>query len=180
MEPIQPTKTLHKKPYQAIDPQRPELSQKGRTVLVTGGAAGIGFAIVRAFIAASAARIIIVGRRSSKIDESIAELQQLPGADRTTLSKRVCDVSDADAAAKLWGDLAEEGVVVDTMVINAASISNAGSVLDRGAAEVWRDFTTNVCAMMDFTDRFHKQPGKGSFNKKVCMYMKEIARQERS
>ncbi|KAL9565108.1 hypothetical protein ACKAV7_010753 [Fusarium commune] len=34
-------KTLHKKPYHAIYPTRPELSQEGRTILITGGNSGI-------------------------------------------------------------------------------------------------------------------------------------------
>lgn len=32
-----PTKTYHTKPYPAISHDRPELSLKGKTVLITGG-----------------------------------------------------------------------------------------------------------------------------------------------
>lgn len=43
------TKTIHKTTYPTIDPARPELSQAGRTVVITGGSAGIGFAIAQGF-----------------------------------------------------------------------------------------------------------------------------------
>lgn len=163
-----PTETYHKKPYPAIDPNRPELSQNGRTVLITGGATGIGFAIARAFVAASASRIILVGRRASKLDDAIANLQRLSGAQSTNLVQRSCDVTELDQVAKLWAKLAEEGIVVDTMVVNAATIGSAGSVLERGTLNVWQDFTMNVRAVMDFTERFYKQTGKGASDKKVC------------
>ncbi|KAG7410597.1 hypothetical protein Forpe1208_v010670 [Fusarium oxysporum f. sp. rapae] len=49
-------KTLHKKPYHAIYPTRPELSQEGRTILITGGNSGIGFPIARSFVISKAKR----------------------------------------------------------------------------------------------------------------------------
>jgi glycerate-2-kinase len=52
----------HKKPYQAIDPSLPALQQTGRTVIVTGGNSGIGYAIARSFVKANAARVVILGR----------------------------------------------------------------------------------------------------------------------
>lgn len=163
-----PTETYHKEPYPAIDPSRPELSQKGRTVLITGGATGIGFAIASAFVAASASRIILVGRRASMLDDAIAKLHRLSGAQSTNLLQKACDVTELDQVAKLWAQLAEEGIVVDTMVVNAATIGTAGSVLERGTLDVWQDFTMNVRAVMDFTERFYKQAGKGAFDKKAC------------
>ena len=36
------TKTWHNKPYASISPSRPELSAKGKNVVVTGGGTGIG------------------------------------------------------------------------------------------------------------------------------------------
>jgi hypothetical protein len=38
-------KAIHATPYAAISPSRPELSQKGRAIYVTGGSEGIGLAM---------------------------------------------------------------------------------------------------------------------------------------
>jgi hypothetical protein len=40
--PFQATKTLHRDVYPTIDPQNPNLSAKGKTILITGAAGGIG------------------------------------------------------------------------------------------------------------------------------------------
>jgi hypothetical protein len=48
------TKTVHRDVYPAISPSRPELSQAGRVVLVTGGGTGVGHSIARSFVRASA------------------------------------------------------------------------------------------------------------------------------
>lgn len=158
---IIPTKTSHKKPYPAISPERTELSQAGRTILVTGGGLGIGFAICRSFITAAASRIIIVGRRTSVIDDAITKLADITksqGRDTIILGKQ-CDIADLDSSKALWDQLAEEGIIVDTLVLNAATQGGPGPILERGTAKVWQDLAMNVQSTIYFTERFHKQPG---------------------
>jgi uncharacterized oxidoreductase len=58
---------------------------RGNTVLVTGGATGIGFALAEAFLS-EGNRVIICGRRQEKLDEAKA---RHPG-----LITRLCDVTD--------------------------------------------------------------------------------------
>jgi hypothetical protein len=48
------TKTFHKNPYDAIDPTQPSLSAAGKTILITAGHTGIGFAITQNFAIAGA------------------------------------------------------------------------------------------------------------------------------
>lgn len=57
---------------------------KGNTILITGGATGIGFSLAEALVKAGN-KVIICGRRQAKLEEAKAKLP--------TLETRVCDVS---------------------------------------------------------------------------------------
>ncbi|KAH6680063.1 putative short-chain dehydrogenase [Plectosphaerella plurivora] len=150
------TKTLHKRPYPAISPSRPELSQAGRTVLITGGHQGIGLAISRAFGQAKAARIIIVGRRVDLVSSSASQLSvDFPSTEVVGLA---VDVTDQKAVTGLWDDLAKKNILVDVLVVNAAKFT-LGHVSTLSIDEILDDYAVNVFAGVDFALRLHKQPG---------------------
>jgi len=160
------TRSFHYKPYPAIDPLRPELSQKGRTVLVTGGSDGIGFAIARAFTKASAARVIITGRRKEAIDLAVTKLKALQ--DGTIIEGRINDFTDSSQTTTLWKSLGAEGIVVDVLAHNAALFSQAGKILERDIDLVWDEYRGNVRATLDWIQKFHGQEERGVKNQKVC------------
>ncbi|KAK2008699.1 short chain dehydrogenase [Colletotrichum eremochloae] len=151
------TKTIHKDPYSAILPSRPELSQTGRTILITGGSAGIGLAIAESFAQAGAKRIIILGRRQHKVEDSVRKLEKEYGHKNVQFSGFSSDVNDLEKNEKLWKDFEEDGTVIDVLVLNAAKMFPASSILALGTDEVWDGFTTNVRALLDHSGRFYKQ-----------------------
>ncbi|KAK2060396.1 short chain dehydrogenase [Colletotrichum caudatum] len=149
------TKTIHKKPYPAIFTSRPELSQNGRTVLVTGGSAGIGFAIAHGFAQAGAKRIIILGRRQNLVDEAVSKLErEYQGVQFSGVQS---DANDLEHSEKLWKGFEEDGTVIDVLVLNAAKISSDGPILALGRDDVWESFTMNARSLLDFSERFYKQ-----------------------
>ncbi|RYP21574.1 hypothetical protein DL765_002210 [Monosporascus sp. GIB2] len=156
------TKTYRKEPYSAISPLRPELSQAGKTVLITGGTAGIGYAIARAFLQASAAKVIILGRSTEKTKAATAELRQEAQSmnQKAEVIGLAVDISNASAVEKLWAGLKEQGTVVNVLVLNAASVSLQKPVLELGTERLWSDFNMNVRAQFDMAERFYKQEGK--------------------
>ncbi|GKT45449.1 short chain dehydrogenase citE [Colletotrichum spaethianum] len=149
------TKTIHKKPYATIFPSRPELSQAGRTILITGGSAGIGFAIAESFAQAGAKRVIILGRRQNLVDEAVSKLQN--GYPKVQFDGYPSDVADLADTEKLWKGFEEDGTVIDVLVLNAAKISADGPILTLGREEVWSSFTMNVRSLLDVSERFYKQ-----------------------
>ncbi|UPK89801.1 hypothetical protein LCI18_000736 [Fusarium solani-melongenae] len=139
--------TLRKKPYRTISPTRPELSQEGHTIFITGRNSGIGFSIAHAFVAARAKRVIIVSRRHDSVQAAATRLAK-EAEDKgspTMVEGRVCDVADLDSTTSLWRDLKVDGGYVDTLVLNVASL-------------VWKDFNTNVRASLDFQLAFEVKP----------------------
>ncbi|KAF5641737.1 peroxisomal short-chain alcohol dehydrogenase [Fusarium tjaetaba] len=149
----------HKKPYQAIDPSLPALQQTGRTVIVTGGNSGIGYAIARSFVKANAARVIILGRRKDVVASAAAKLQDegYQFGSGTDVQGRTCDVSDLKSTEHLWKALDLEDIFVDVLVSSAASYGAIETILDGGLAKVWGDFESNVRSTLDMTERFYKQ-----------------------
>jgi NADP-dependent 3-hydroxy acid dehydrogenase YdfG len=152
-------KTLHKKPYPAISPLRPELSQAGRTVLITGGSSGIGFAIARAFAQASAFHVIITGRRETVLADAVSRLKA-ENAVGTLITGLVSDMSDPQDAEKLWSGFKSKGIVVDVLVLNAMKLGELKPILQAGVESTWSAFETNVRGLLDYAVRFHQQGGE--------------------
>ncbi|KAF2813273.1 short chain dehydrogenase [Mytilinidion resinicola] len=141
--------------YPAISPSRPELSQAGKTVLITGGATGIGYATGEAFALASAARIILVARRPGSLDSAVAKLKATPGH-KAEIIGRPCDISDFAAVEALWTSLEKEKIVVDVLVLSAVRLTRPATMVELGHEEVWREFETNVHGNVFLTEKFIK------------------------
>lgn len=94
-----PTTTFHSKAYPAIAPTRPELSVKGKSVLVTGGGSGIGAETACYFAQAGATRIALLGRREQPLlDTKASILDKFPDIEVFTASTDVTKKTDVDAA----------------------------------------------------------------------------------
>ncbi|KAF6525813.1 hypothetical protein HZS61_011608 [Fusarium oxysporum f. sp. conglutinans] len=131
----------------------------GRTVVITGGNSGIGYAIARGFIKADAARVSIIGRRKDVVVSAASKLQdearQL--GKQAVVQGRTCDISDLSSTADFWGSLQSEGIFVDVLLLNAAAFGAGEPILQGGLSKVWGDFESNVRSTLDMTERSYKQ-----------------------
>ena len=82
----------------------------GNTVLITGGATGIGFSIAKEFIDSNN-EVIICGRRTQKLEEA---KKKLPG-----LHTRVCDLSKKEERKNLYEWVSETFPQLNILVNNA-------------------------------------------------------------
>lgn len=157
-----PIKTLHRESYPAISPLEPENNQAGKTVLVTGGAGGIGFAIATAFVQASSSHVIIVGRRQGFLQDGVKRLEAeaRTAGTNTKISGYSSDVSSLEASEKLWAELKEDGIVVDVLVLNAVALGPGGALVEANLEVVWKAYEVNVRSLLDHTQRFYNQEGK--------------------
>ncbi|KAI1022283.1 hypothetical protein LB504_007382 [Fusarium proliferatum] len=147
----------HAKPYEAISPERPELSQTRRTVLVCGGSTGIGHAIARNYCIAGASAVIILGRRDNVAEESASKLDEAYAGTKVTW--RTCDLFNRDQAKQLWDVLEKEKTLVDVLIVNAVGQPELKPILEQGTDRLWQDFESNVHAPLYLVERFYKQPG---------------------
>ncbi|KAH7014436.1 uncharacterized protein B0I36DRAFT_389332 [Microdochium trichocladiopsis] len=175
MESAFPMATWRTAPYPAISPSRPELSQAGRTVLVCGASTGIGYSIAKAFCAAKAGKVVMLGRRQDVLDKAA---QGLAGAHPDTqVAPRVCDIFDEDAAGKLWAEFEAEGTVVDVLVWSGVHFPAFASILKQGVKRLWEDLESNVRMPLLWVEKLYNQPG-GADRQKSSIYVttKDIAR----
>ncbi|KAL7907653.1 hypothetical protein GGI35DRAFT_486714 [Trichoderma velutinum] len=158
-----PIKNLRKAAYPTIDPKRPENSQAGRIVLITGGHSGIGYAISKAFISANAKRIVIFGRRADVLESAAqqltAEAKQLGSP--TVVDARSGDIAEPASVEKLFSDLKEDGITLDVLVLNAATGGTPKKMVDMPLDEFWGDYHINVRSTFDLIQHFYHQKSEG-------------------
>ncbi|KAK4444227.1 hypothetical protein QBC34DRAFT_475286 [Podospora aff. communis PSN243] len=158
-------KTLHKTPYPAISPLRPELSQAGKTVLIAGGSSGIGYTIARAFVQAHASRVILLGRRSAVVTQAATTLASESPSSTTTVTPLVCDITNLSDTASLFASFKKDNIFIDVLVLNAATTGPMQTLLDAGASTIWKAYEFNVRALLDLTDHFYHQEHEGKRQK---------------
>lgn len=88
----------------------------GRTALITGSTAGIGYAIADS-LARSGATVFVNGRSSERVDEAVTALREATAS--TAVHGAVADVADEDGAAALMERVPD----VDILVNNAGIFS---------------------------------------------------------
>jgi FlaA1/EpsC-like NDP-sugar epimerase len=155
------TNTIHRVTYDAISPTRTELSQAGRSVLITGGGTGVGFSMAQAFVRASASTIIIVGRRTKMLNSARLKLEDEVKTlgTSTRIVTRPCDDTKASDIDAVWQYLSDENIFVDGYIANAAKFTEPAPMMELGTEEVWSQIETNVWSPLYFTEKFCKQPG---------------------
>jgi NAD(P)-dependent dehydrogenase (short-subunit alcohol dehydrogenase family) len=125
----------------------------GKVAIVTGGASGIGAAIVEKFLA-EGARVVIADVVRDRGEEFAAKL----GGDAVF---RLMDVSDLEQVGALVGGTAEEFGGLDVMVNNAGISSRMHrSFLDDDLADFQRVMGVNVLGVMAGTRDAARQMSK--------------------
>ena len=93
-----------------------ENSLKGKTVLVTGGATGLGKSMATYFLELGA-NIVIASRKQEALDKAKGELVNLHGGNVVGIS---CDVRNYDEVENTLGKIKEQFGRLDILVNNAA------------------------------------------------------------
>ncbi|KAJ3982296.1 short-chain dehydrogenase/reductase [Lentinula detonsa] len=153
------TKTHHSGTYPAISPTKPSLSQAGKTILITGGASGIGFEIARSFVKASASRIIILSRRTSALDIASEKLRDEFPSSGTEFLTRQADIGDDSSITSVWDSLNSQNILVHVLVLNGVHATPFGpDTLSMDKGELMKGFDVNVGGNFLMSSKFVKQP----------------------
>ncbi|KAJ9609584.1 hypothetical protein H2200_005911 [Cladophialophora chaetospira] len=134
------TKQYHSDVYSDIDASRPNLSVKGKRVVVTGGAGGIGSATAEAFAIAGASEVVILGRTQQTLDQTKAAISsKYPN---TSIVSITANIADPKSVADAFGTIAKRGQI-DIFVNNAGAMS-VGTVAESDPIKWFNVFETNI------------------------------------
>ncbi|KAH8880997.1 NAD(P)-binding protein [Thozetella sp. PMI_491] len=150
------TKTWHNEPYAAIDPKRPELSAKGKFVVVTGGATGLGKAIAIAFAQAGAKTIAILARRLENLELAAAEISKEASAHETKVLFESADVSKRASLDSAVAGLMEKAgnAKVDILVHSAGVSQDIGPVKGYSESQYRYGLEVNVIGAFNVMQSF--------------------------
>jgi len=142
-----PVTEWHNDTYDAINPTRPELSQAGKVIVVTGAGQGIGREIVDAFAQAGATTFHILGRTQITLEETknIVE-KKYPN---TKVTVHVADITEkdlVDKAAKAIGTW-------DVLAANAGYLSTP-ALITENPEDWWKSFEINVKGSLNLATAF--------------------------
>jgi uncharacterized oxidoreductase len=129
------------------------------TILITGGATGIGFALAKQ-LSQQGNSVIICGRSEDALKKAQA---QVPA-----LVTRFCDVTDAKGRRSMVDWLSEEHPKLNILVNNAGVQChrnfNHDGALDKINEEVAVNFTAPVCLISELLPLLKKQPQAAIIN----------------
>lgn len=155
------TKTYHKKPYPAIDPHQPNLSAAGKTVVISGGGKGAGEAIAKSFAVASAANIVIFGRKEVDLSNAKTQIEKCAASTDTKVHYFIADVLDKEAIDRVFSTIARDIGLIDIFVNNAGHLATFTPVAEADATGgFWTDFEVNVKGSLLATQAFLRNANK--------------------
>lgn len=146
------TKAWHNTTYPAIDPSRPELSAKGKNVVITGGGTGIGAGVALSFAQAGVSSISILGRREELLQKTKARIEsQFPGVSVFAYAADVTCVGDIKTS---FADIHARVGSIDVYVNNAGALQGDSRIKEVSIEDWWSVFEVNVKGSLVTTQAF--------------------------
>lgn len=124
-----PVDTYHTSSYDAIDPTRPDLSQKEKNVVITGAGSGIGQAVAVSFAKANVSNLALLGRRLEVLQETEALVKTANPNTKVFLYS--ADISDFTSLEKAFAVFAASvRGPIHTLIANAGQHPGNATLVD--------------------------------------------------
>jgi NAD(P)-dependent dehydrogenase (short-subunit alcohol dehydrogenase family) len=145
------TKTYHTKSYDRIAKHH-GFNGQDKTILITGGASGVGYSISKAFAEAGVARIAIISRSAEDQEKAKSDLEA------AYPSTKILPYQASVTNITRMNDILQELGTVDVLILNAAVAHRRAQGIDISVEEVQEAFDTNVVAPFALTKAYLSMP----------------------
>lgn len=156
-----PTKTYHEKTYDRIAPSKTKFHAAGKTVLVTGGPTGIGFATAKAFAETGVERIVLTARTSATLEKAKQELEA--SYPKVKIETFTASITDSERMKEV---LTKVGAI-DVLVLSAATGHNMTNPTAVTTDEMRNSYETNVISPFDLVKAYYNSPMPKSGSKTI-------------
>lgn len=168
-----PTKTYHSTTYDRIAKHH-GFNGKGKTILITGGATGVGYSISKAFAEAGVARIAIVSRSPGPQKKAQTDLEA--AYPFTQILTYQSSITDSRCITKILQGLG----TVDVLVLCAAIYHRRAKATDISTQEIQDVFDTNVVAAFNLVQSYLTTTPRSDAGCKTIINISSAAGQMRS
>ncbi len=136
------TPHIHRDIYPSIDPTSAALAQRGKVIIVTGAAGGIGKAISTAFAQSGARAVVLVGRQQEKLQKTADGLKKnYPSVEILVVPTNIADSNQVDA---LFSSVRSAFGTADVLVNAAGVLSTPQPISASSTEDWWKDFEINA------------------------------------
>ncbi|CEN62070.1 hypothetical protein ASPCAL08709 [Aspergillus calidoustus] len=147
------TKTAHRDIYPAVQPTRPELSQSGKVIVITGATRGLGRGFALAFAQARARAIALLGRSAEALAETEKQVKGISPATRVV--RIIVDVLDEAGIGAAFEEIVAQ-VGTPDVLINNAGYCKLETIAESSVGSFWKVQEVNVKGLLIVTKAFLK------------------------
>ncbi|KAF9892300.1 hypothetical protein FE257_002077 [Aspergillus nanangensis] len=152
------TANTYRDVYPAIDPTRPELSQAGKVVVITGGSRGLGRSgFAASFARANAAAIVLLARSASNLAETETFIRDINPA--TQLLSIPTDVADEASVGSAFEQIVARFGTPHVLVNSAGIVGPLKRIDEADLASWWEPQEINIRGTFLVTSAFLKATG---------------------
>lgn len=162
------TPTYHHEPYPAISPLRPELSTKGKSVVVTGAAGGIGTAVSNSYMQSGVSDLFLIDLYEAGLTTLKESLSKLGEANLHIVT---LDITDSAAVKTTFEKIEAQVGKIDVLINNAGYLNKPAPAIEVNIDEWFRCFEINVKGSFTVAREFlrHAKPEAAIINLSSCM-----------
>ncbi|KAK5739292.1 hypothetical protein LTR17_005398 [Elasticomyces elasticus] len=165
-------KTYHSSTYDRISPSTTKFDAKGKTVLITAGATGIGYSISESFAKAGVARIIILQRRESVLATAKEALEK--AYPNTKVETYSASQSDSQRMTEIIQSVGE----IDVLIPCATYAGDMKPpTKDKNTEQLAEVYMVNVVGLFHMVREFLALPATASGGPKSVIHVSSNASQ---